>query len=222
MVKRHLSVTDIFLILANLIPLFGVWFGGWSAAEIFMVYCLETVLIGLFTIVRMAITATVKKTDLWNNTDRVKTNMPSWFFIIFFIVHYGFFVVIQLSIFLEVSGIKKSLGIQNAFDFLVNFQNYFSNASLILLLIFAVAYGLILVKDFIFNGAYRSASMGVLMFQPYGRIFVQQFTVIAGSLFLGFGAGKIFITIFVAIKIFFDVFVNYDLIMKQVGEKAKS
>jgi hypothetical protein len=63
--------------------------------------------------------------------------------------------------------------------------------------------------------------MMLLMFQPYGRIFVQQITVIVGSIFLSFGAGKIFILIFAAIKIFFEVFVNYDRILNKTMEDMK-
>jgi Family of unknown function (DUF6498) len=62
----------------------------------------------------------------------------------------------------------------------------------------------------------------MLMFQPYGRIFVQQFTVIVGSMFLTFGAGKIFILVFAAIKIFFELFINYEgLINKRMREAEK-
>jgi hypothetical protein len=56
------------------------------------------------------------------------------------------------------------------------------------------------------------------MFQPYGRIFIQQVTVIIGSMFLSFGAGKVFILIFAAIKIFFEVFIDFDLIMKKAAK----
>jgi hypothetical protein len=53
------------------------------------------------------------------------------------------------------------------------------------------------------------------MFQPYGRIFVQQVTVILGSMFLSFGAGKVFILVFALIKIFFEVIVDFDLIIRR-------
>ena len=61
-----------------------------------------------------------------------------------------------------------------------------------------------------------------LMFQPYGRIFIQQFTVILGSMFLTFGAGKIFILVFAAVKIYFEVFVNYDGILNKTMEDMKN
>ena len=53
------------------------------------------------------------------------------------------------------------------------------------------------------------------MFQPYMRIFVQQVTVILGSMFLVFGAGKIFILVFALVKIMFDVYVNYERAMNK-------
>jgi uncharacterized protein DUF6498 len=57
--------------------------------------------------------------------------------------------------------------------------------------------------------------LSLLMFQPYARIFVQQLTVILGSVFLVFGAGKIFILVFALVKIAFDVYVNYEGILNK-------
>ena len=54
-----------------------------------------------------------------------------------------------------------------------------------------------------------------LMFEPYIRIFIQQFTVILGSLFLSFGAGKVFIIIFAMIKIAFELFIDYAKIINE-------
>ncbi len=56
------------------------------------------------------------------------------------------------------------------------------------------------------------------MFEPYGRIFIQQFTVLAGSFFLGFGAGKIFMAVFVGIKIYVDVWINFERIIKSISK----
>jgi hypothetical protein len=65
--------------------------------------------------------------------------------------------------------------------------------------------------------------MGRLMFEPNMRIFVQQFVVILGSMFLTFGAGKIFILIFIVVKIFFELFVNFNRLLEvsEKREKAK-
>jgi len=64
-------------------------------------------------------------------------------------------------------------------------------------------------------GEHRTTSLMQLMFQPYGRIFIQQITVILGSMFLMLGGGKIFILVFAAVKIFFEMFVNYEALIKK-------
>ena len=66
MFKRKLTIPDFFLILVNLIPLIGVWFNEWNAKQIFLVYCMETVIIGLINVIKMAIvTLFVKKKDVF-------------------------------------------------------------------------------------------------------------------------------------------------------------
>jgi hypothetical protein len=99
MFKRKLSVSDLLLIVVNLIPLYCVWFEGWNASQVFLVYCLETVIIGLATVIKMAsVTLFVKKSDVWQNGGS-STMVSGWFFILFFIMHYGFFVFVQTQLF---------------------------------------------------------------------------------------------------------------------------
>lgn len=221
MFKRALYPGDLFLILVNLVPLWGVWFGGWNATEIFMVYCLESVVIGLCNLLKLAMVTTVKKREVWNNNSQKSSLVSGLFFMLFFLIHYGIFVFIQLGIFLSVSGTQTTYGISNSFDFIIHFPRYLSTNSEWLLAIVTVSYGLLLLKDFVLNGAYKTASLGAIMFEPYARIFIQQFTVIAGSLFLSFGAGKIFISIFVCVKIFFDVLINYKRIIAIIAKKQE-
>src|SRR6187401_2695222 len=81
-----------------------------------------------------------------------------------------------------------------------------------------VSYGIRLTTDFIMTGEYKTSSLGYLMFQPYGRIFVQQVTVILGSMLLSFGAGKIFILVFALIKIFFEVYIDFDFLLRKAAK----
>ena len=146
------------------------------------------------------------------------------FYFLFFIVHYGLFIFIQISIFLEVSGIGNlTFGPSSFFQFITHVTDYLSPATQQLLLLFIASYGLVVLKDFVFNGAYKTASVGVLLFAPYARIFVQQFCVIIGAFLLGFNLGKIFILIFVIVKIFFEIILNYQRIITESGKlKPKS
>jgi hypothetical protein len=80
------------------------------------------------------------------------------------------------------------------------------------------------VFDFFLSGNYKTISMGRLMFEPYMRIFVQQFVVILGSIFITFGAGKVFILVFVIAKIFFELFVNFNrfLLIAEKRQREKN
>ncbi len=145
--------------------------------------------------------------------------MTGYFFMLFFLVHYGFFIAIQLSIFLDVSGAEERYGISNAWDFIIHFQRYLSGNSEWLLAGLVASYAIITLKDFLLNGAFRIIPMNYVMFEPYGRIFIQQFTVILGSFFLGMGAGKVFITIFALAKIFFELIVDFKGFVSTIGKK---
>jgi len=220
MFKKELTLSDYFLIAANLLPVIGVWAWKWDPKEMFLVYCLETIIIGIFNLVKMAIVTLVKKTDNWHTNGKT-TRQSGLVFMIFFLVHYGFFVVVQMSIFFEVSGIGKGSGI-NALNFFYKWPQLLHTDSLIVLGIFVFCYCYKMIIEFVLSGEYRSTSLMMIMFQPYGRIFIQQFTVIVGSMFLSFGAGKIFILVFAAIKIFFELFINYEaLINKRMKEAEK-
>ena len=141
-----------------------------------------------------------------------------WFFIFFFVLHYGFFVFVQTQLFFSVAGFKQSG------DFIMNYANIpalLGKQGKLMLLIFIAYYCAKSFFDFFNEGAYKKISLGRQMFEPYLRIFVQQFVVIAGSFFLVFGAGKIFILIFVLVKIFFELVVNMGRLLAVAEKKQR-
>ena len=220
MYKRKLEGGDWFLILANLIPLYGVLFEGWDPKQMFLVYCLETIIIGIYNVINMIIVTLDRKKDMWEGAGGSKMMVKGWFFILFFIVHYGFFVFIQTGIFAGASGLSTN-GAFGPFTFITRIFSYLNIDAKTVLYIFIAVYGFRMFIDFIFSGKYHETSLGVLMFQPYLRIFIQQFVVILGSIFLAFGAGKIFMVIFVLIKIFAEVFMNFDSYLLKAEKMQK-
>ena len=215
--KKRLTQGDWSLLIANIIPVIGVWFLDWSAKEVFLVYCFETIIIGVFNLLRMFIAGiSGKPTDTWETTGGSKIKQPFWFFMLFFLVHYGMFVAIQMGIFFSVSGIGDEYGI-TFFNFFSKWPSLLTSEAYIMLGAFIVSYGFRMTTDFLLSGEYKTSSLSYLMFQPYGRILIQQITVIVGSMFLSFGAGKVFILIFAAIKIFFEVFIDFNLISKKTA-----
>jgi len=217
MFKRKLTAGELLLIIVNLIPLYGVWFEGWNASQVFLVYCLETVIIGIVNVLKMAcVTIFVKSTDVWENGGST-TMQSGWFFIFFFIIHYGFFVFVQTQIFFAVSGLVPDGSLLANYKKIPELLGY--NGKL-LLLIFITYYTVQTAFEFLISGKYKTISLSRLMFEPYMRIFVQQLVVILGSIFLSFGAGKVFILVFVIAKIFFELFVNFNRLLN-ISEKRQ-
>ena len=119
-----------------------------------------------------------------------------------------------MGIFFSVSGIGEGSNI-TAFNFFYKWPQLLSLDSLVMFLVFVSFYGFKMIVNFIRSGEYRTIPMTLLLFQPYGRIFIQQVTVIIGSMFLTFGAGKIFILIFALIKIFVELFIDLESILRK-------
>ncbi len=210
--KKRLTGTDIFLIAVNIVPVLGVWFDEWSATQAFFVYCLESVIVGLYNVLMMLIATQFRKKDFWETGNGGGVMVSGYGFIVFFIVHYGFFVFLQMSIFLSTVGFKDAPGV---FDFVIHARRYLPVQAQWLLLLFIVSNGVLVLKGFMLTGDYKTTSLSKLMFTPYVRVFVQQFCVILGSFFLTFGAGKIFILIFVCIKMFFEMLFDYDRMLNE-------
>jgi hypothetical protein len=218
MPRKKLSFADLLLISANLLPVYGVWFLGWSATEAFIVYALETLIVGALTVVKMGVITTVRKKDEWYANGGV-TRQSGLFFILFFIMHFGLFALVQTSIFSGSAGINPPNS--GMFHFFFHWYDYINEVIGYMLAGFIISY---IVRDFIpfiLNGDYKTKPLMLVMFQPYGRIFIQQFTVILGSMFLSLGLGKIFILIFAAAKIGFELFINYDKLLQKAEDKMK-
>src|SRR5687767_13486932 len=87
LLRREFVVSDYLVLAVNLIPIIGVCFWGWNAKEMFLVYCLESVIAGLYTIVQMLFTTWARKKDVWD--EKTSKVVSGYFFILFFIFHYG-------------------------------------------------------------------------------------------------------------------------------------
>ena len=197
LIKKRLTIGYFLLILVNLIPLYGVWFENWNASEVFLIYCLETVMLGIVNVFKMIVASTQPNPE----TGEKKQPASALFLIVFFIFHYGFFVFVQTQIFFKISKLLDSD------EFIIPYSQVFAVLGYegkLLLGIFSAYYILDFFFNFILNGAYQKSSISKLMVQPYLRIFVQQFVVILGGFFLLFNSGRFFIILFIAVKTIFE------------------
>jgi len=216
---RKLTKADYLLIATNLIPVYGVFFLGWNPVEAFIVYALETLIIGVITNLKLLVATIYKGHDTWYNGEHVQ-EVSGFFFMLFFTIHFGLFAAIQTTIFSNVAEIIPPG--KGMMYFFFHFYEYINQEIGFMLAAFVVSYLAESFVPFMVRGEYKTIPMIRLMFQPYGRIFVQQVTVIAGSMFLVSGWGKGFILVFALVKIIFSVLFNYGALLEKAMADMKS
>jgi len=189
------------LIVANLIPLFGVLFLGWSVWNILVIYWLENGIAGVINVLKMS-TATGEEAPESGMTFIVNgqpsTSMTKAGLIPFFVVHYGIFwfvhgiFVLTLPAFLSLTSdvpMELTLG-----------PVLFAAIGL------AISHGLSFWWNFLHGGEYRRVTPTGLMFAPYRRLVALHLTIIFGAMAAMFtGAPAAAVAILVAIKTAIDV-----------------
>jgi hypothetical protein len=189
------------LIIANLIPLVGVLFFGWSVWSILVIYWLENGIVGVINVLKMS-TAAGDDAQGMSATFTVNgqpaTAMTKAALIPFFLVHYGIFwfvhgiFVLTLPAFLSLT---SDVPIQLTFGPVL-----FAAIGL------AISHGLSFWWNFLHGGEYRRVTPAGLMFAPYRRLVALHLTIIFGAMAVMFtGAPAAAVAILVGIKTAIDV-----------------
>ncbi|MDA8968784.1 DUF6498-containing protein [bacterium] len=186
-----LSSALIALLIANLIPLWGVFFKGWSSQEVLIVYWLENVAVGLINIFKI----------LTNRHE--KTLRPAALFLaVFFTVHYGIFTFVHGAfVFSELNGftmMDATAGMKQAFiDYNIVFLGFLASH----LFSFVVNYH--------GKGEAKRLELAKVMFLPYPRIFVLHLTIILGGmLVMALGSPAALVVLLVILKTIGDVMLH--------------
>jgi hypothetical protein len=129
---------------------YGVWVEGWNAKEVFVVYCLETIIIGFFTLTKRGIATAIRKKDRWKNNGS-KAMQSGLLFILYFLVHYSLFIAVQTSIFFGVTSVHGGFWPSNILEFVLNTNKYLGSEGWLLLFAFVFGYGYENLMHFIMN-----------------------------------------------------------------------
>ena len=159
------------LILANLVPVFGVLFFHWEVFPLMFLFWSENVIVGIFNALKMLLAA--------------PENPLGWaaklFMIPFFCVHYGIFTLVH-GVFVVVlfgGGMNHGGSPLDALDTFRGAAREYHLGWAILGL--AVSHGISFVTNYLGKGEYKRASLPVLMQQPYGRIVVLHVAILGGG-----------------------------------------
>lgn len=165
------------LITANLVPLFGIFFLGWSAAEIMLCFWVESLVVGIFTMLK-----------LWQYRE------SDGFYLGFFPAHYGIFMFVHLTFLL----VGTSSGLFGFAPFQGDLTPFLINIG-IFFLATLFSHGVSYFANFRGKEEYKKHSATYYVFLPYIRIIPMH---IAITLSATFGAGPL---ILYSMKLLFDL-----------------
>lgn len=164
----------------DLIPVVMVFAYGWTALPLVMLYWLENIVIGLFTIARMIVSSF---TLGWGG-------LISLFLVPFFVVHYGMFCAGHGTFLFVLASIQKEPGGAGAADIgrfepmdVPGMSEIALNVHPMMMWVLGIgiAWRLILfVWQFLLRGDYAKTNPIAEMFSPYGRIVVMHLAIFAG------------------------------------------
>ena len=191
----RLTPSALVLVAANLVPLAGVLFFGWTVFATLLLFWVENVIVGGFNILRMLV-AQPQIGAMW----AVKL-----FMIPFFTFHYGMFTTVHGVFVLTLFGGGFS---GRGFPTAGTFAHAVQVAG-----VAPAAWGLSLshAVSFAFNylgtGEYRSALVPELMFRPYGRVMVLHVVILGGGFLVTLlGSQLIPLALLVVLKTGLDLF----------------
>ncbi|MBX3140542.1 MAG: hypothetical protein KF875_07310 [Trueperaceae bacterium] len=190
------------LLLANLVPVAGVFLWDWQLGDLVLLYWLESGVVGLYTVAKMLVASTDKLPRSVQLAGKV-------FGVPFFIAHYGIFWLIHgLFVVVLFGGSGPTIPVRPDTFFFAAVIVTGMRADVLAwpVATMLVSHGASFVTDYLASGEYRRVGVNDLMSQPYGRVVVLHLTIIAGGfLALLIGPSQLVLLLFVAVKVGVDV-----------------
>lgn len=152
------------ILVGNLVPIFGVLFLGWNAAQILVLFWIENVIIGVLTAPRILASG---------------RGVPSaWFLTGFFVFHYGFFCGVHLVFVLLLAGgfLERQGGLFEPLSGALGQPDFLWGVAAVALINLVGQ-----LRDWWLPGLWRDSEPQTEMIRPYGRIIVLHMTILIGA-----------------------------------------
>lgn len=186
------------LIFANLISIVGVIYAHWSVVDILFLYWTESVIIGIFNVLKMATVAKHgRKKDLFG---RIFDGIERVFLPVFFTIHYGGFMAGHLFFIWSFAYYAHYMEEINVDIPTLIATTAIGTVSLV------ISHGYSFVVNYWLSGERKKADISRLMLAPYIRVIIMQITLIIGMMLSMLFRSPIYLLIlFIVLKIFEDI-----------------
>jgi Family of unknown function (DUF6498) len=179
--ERALSRPDaIWILLSNAIPVAGVVLWGWPAFSLLLFYWIETVVIGAFNLLKLAISGFTKPKAVAAFTV---------FLLPFFVFHYGLFCFVHgtfvMAMFSVAGEFQDAGGMSSGMPDLIStvWRMIETDADLRLSVAsFVAVQAGFFTLVWLGGGAWRKINPLAQMMEPYGRILVMHFTIFVATI----------------------------------------
>ena len=197
------------LIAVNLVPLAGVLFAGWRAADVVLMYWVENLIVGLLNIPRILL-AQAEPGDAPGRAlpDRLRANAPA---ALFFVLHYGLFCAVHWMALIELFGADTlaAPGVDDdSIAVLLAIWHRLTGESLSIVSAAALlgSHLFSFFFNFLGQGEYRCVVAGTMVERPYKRIaVVQVFAIVCGALLQHVDSPLAAVAVFVLVKTVIDL-----------------
>ncbi len=182
------------LIIANLLPIFGVLFFDWEVIDLLLIYWAESLIIGLFGILKMLVVAKIKK--------QISIIARA----IFYCIHYGFFMYGHLVIIFLIFAREKIQEGWYIFSVPPFMSEAFSTIWLALIFLF-ISHAISFFVNFIGKKEFKEMVQkpNTMMFLPYKRIYVMHLSLLFGGFLVNLaGSHMTGLILFIILKIILD------------------
>ena len=155
------------IVIGNLIPVTGVLFLGWSAGAILILYWIENLIIGLFTLPRILM-AEGRNPEVGNMDGPPSRSGTA----VFFVFHYGIFWIVH--------GVFAAI-LAASFPRAASDSAWTAASFGLAVLAMIFTHGALFWRRWLKTDARRTAHPIGEMFRPYGRLVVLHLTVLLGA-----------------------------------------
>lgn len=206
------TISVLFLIGVNMVPLLGVIFYDWNLFSIMFLYWFENGIIGLFNVLKISRAAKPSSGNTNLTINGRPTNLSGKaFYVPFFIMHYGIFWVVHGVFVIVLFGLfgGQPFGSVGPPEIMGGFRGFEPGGVAIAALSLFLSHGVSFFVNFLGNEEYLNVSPDEQMFQPYGRVIALHITILGGGFLAGYlGTPLASLIILVAVKTAIDIWAH--------------